>query len=110
MRYHHTGIPVSEPRPGMEHLKDHNIWASDHRDNPYGIQFMHYAAGCNLPDIVKTRPHLAFVVEGLDSAIQGKEILIPPNSLSGGVRVAFILEQGEPIELLEFEDPENPLA
>jgi hypothetical protein len=51
---------------------------------------------------VKTAPHLAFVVDNLDTALQGKQILIPPNSPSPGVRVAFILDDGAPIELLEF--------
>jgi hypothetical protein len=48
------------------------------------------------------RPALAFVVDNLDTALQGKQILIPPNSPSPGVRVAFILDDGAPIELLEF--------
>jgi hypothetical protein len=38
----------------------------------------------------------------------GREILIPPNSPSDGVRVAFIVENGAPIELLEFTDPNHP--
>ena len=51
---------------------------------------------------MKTVPHLAFVVDNLDTALQEKQILIPPNSPSPGVRVAFILDDGAPIELLEF--------
>jgi hypothetical protein len=51
---------------------------------------------------VKTVPHLAFVVDDLDMALQGQQILIAPNSPSPGVRVAFILDDGAPIELLEF--------
>jgi hypothetical protein len=38
----------------------------------------------------------------LDIALQGKQILIPPTSPSPSVRVAFILDEGAPIELLEF--------
>ena len=40
--------------------------------------------------------------------LAGREILIPPNSPSNGVRVAFIIENGAPIELLEFTDPNHP--
>jgi hypothetical protein len=50
-----------------------------------------------------TTTHLAFAVDDLDAALEGKEILIPPNSPSPGVRVAFILDDGAPIELLELE-------
>jgi hypothetical protein len=34
--------------------------------------------------------------------------LIAPNSPSGGVRVAFIAENGAPIELMEFTDLNHP--
>ena len=44
----------------------------------------------------------------LSSERAGREILIPPNSPSEGVRVAFIVENGAPIELLEFTDPKHP--
>jgi hypothetical protein len=42
------------------------------------------------------------------AAPAGREILIPPNSPSGGVRIAFIVENGAPIELMEFTDPNHP--
>ena len=58
-----------------------------------------------MPEIVKTVPHLAFAVDNLDAALEGKQILIEPNSPSRGVRVAFILDDGAPIELLEFDKP-----
>jgi hypothetical protein len=44
-------------------------------------------------------------VADLASELAGREILIPPNA---GVRVAFIVENGAPIELLEFADPNHP--
>jgi hypothetical protein len=62
-------------------------------------------AHCRVPEIVKTVPHRAFAVENLDAALEGKQILIPLNSPSPGVRVAFILDDGVPIELLEFDGP-----
>jgi hypothetical protein len=70
--------------------------------SPYGVERMRFDAHCQVPEIVKTVPHLAFVVDDLDTALQGKQILIAPNSPSPGVRVAFILDDGAPIELLEF--------
>ena len=52
---------------------------------------------------MKTVPHVAFAVDDLDVALEGRQILIPPNCPSPGVRVAFILDDGAPIELLELE-------
>jgi hypothetical protein len=53
---------------------------------------------------VKTIPHLAFEVDDLDRAIEGKQVIIEPNSPSEGVRVAFILAEGVPIEFIEYEE------
>jgi hypothetical protein len=47
-------------------------------------------------------------VNDLSSELAGREILIPPNSPSDGVRVAFIVEKGAPVELLEFTDSKQP--
>lgn len=63
---------------------------------------MRFEAHSRVPDIVRTVPHIAFVVDDLDEALKGKQILIPPTVPSAGVRVAFILDDGAPVELLQF--------
>ena len=110
MRYHHCGVPVASPRPGMTHLPDYRCWCTDHRDSPFGIQLMHYEPGCDLPEVVQRVPHLAFQVDDLDAALAGRPVLIAPNSPSPGVRVAFVEDRGQPVELLQFDDPAHPLA
>lgn len=68
----------------------------------FGVEWMRFDPDSPLPDLVKAVPHVAFAVDDLEAAIAGQEILIPPNSPSPGVRVAFIVENGAPIEFLEF--------
>jgi hypothetical protein len=41
-------------------------------------------------------------VDDLAAALEGKEILTPPNSPSEGVMVAMILDNGAPVELITF--------
>jgi hypothetical protein len=48
-------------------------------------------------------PHIAFEVDDLAAAIAGKDVLIQPNSPSPGVTVAFIVENGAPIEFLQID-------
>lgn len=69
---------------------------------------MHYEVDCTLPDIVKTLPHVAFEWEDQDGELEGKEVILAPNSPSPGVRVAFIVYDGAPVELLEFTDKNHP--
>ena len=63
---------------------------------------MRYEADCQLPEIVKTIPHVAFEVDNLSEAIKGKKVIIAPNSPSEGVQVAFIEENGAPIEFIQL--------
>lgn len=67
---------------------------------------MRFEEGAPVPELVKTVPHVAFVVDDLDEAIAGREVLIPPNSPSEGITVAFIVDNGAPVELLQFDGPE----
>ena len=103
MKYHHLGIPTDEPRPGETYLEKLKFHCTDHERNPFGIQWMRFDPDCPLPPIVKTVPHAAFEVDDLDEALKGHEILIEPNSPSQGVRVAFVLCDGAPVEFREFE-------
>jgi len=102
-RYHHLGVPHSSPRDGERHLEKLGVHVCGFETSPYGVEWMRFDAHCPVPEIVKTVPHLAFAVDDLDAALEGKQILIAPNSPSPGVRVAFILDDGAPIELLEFD-------
>ncbi len=106
-RYHHLGIPHSTPRDGERHLEKIGVHICGFETSPYGIEWIRFDAQCDVPEIVKTVSHLAFAVDNLGAALEGKQILIPPNSPSPGVRVAFILDDGAPIELLEFDGPES---
>ena len=102
MKYHHLGIPTEVEQTGEIYLKDYKVYCTDHQRNPFGIQWMRYERDCPLPDLVKTRAHVAFEVDDLAEALQGHEILIEPNSPSEGVLVAFVVCDGAPIEFIQF--------
>jgi len=104
-KYHHLGIPTATPRAGERYLAEHKVYVSGFDSSPFGIEWMRFEAGCTIPELVRTVPHAAFEVESLETALAGREILIPPNSPSPGVTVAFIVDHGAPVELLQFSDP-----
>jgi len=105
-RYHHLGIPHTVPRAGERHLDHLGVPVCGFETSPFGIEWMRFEPHCQVPDIVRTIPHLAFAVDDLDEALKGRQVLIAPNAPSPGVRVAFILDDGAPVELLEFSDQE----
>ncbi len=101
-RYHHLGIPCETPRRGERHLEHLKIHVAGFETSPYGIEWMRFEPRCPVSELVRTVPHVAFEVDDLDEALRGKEILSPPSSPSNGVRVAMIVHDGAPVELLEF--------
>ena len=101
-RYHHIGIPTLVPWESEVYLEKFKMYTSGFETIKFGVEWLRFDADAPFPDLVKTVPHVAFVVDDLESAIAGKEVLIQPNSPSRGVTVAFIVDNGAPVEFLQF--------
>jgi hypothetical protein len=106
-RYHHIGIPTREKKGSEAYHERLKFFHSGYETSDFGIEWMRYEDDSPLPELVKTVPHVAFVVHNLDDALKGRHIIVEPNSPSEGVRVAMIEENGAPIEFLEFTSPDT---
>lgn len=102
LKYHHLGMSTKTPREGEEYLPALKVYAGGYQTSEYGIEWMRYEADCPLPEIVKNMPHIAFEVADVYEAIKGHKVIIEPNSPSNGVLVAFIEEDGFPVELIQI--------
>jgi ribosomal-protein-alanine N-acetyltransferase len=109
-RYHHLGIPNHVQRDNEDYFAPGKMFHTNFDDNPYGIEWLRFEPGSPLPELVKTSPHIAFKVDDLDAVLEGKEILIPPNCPSEGVRVAFIVHNGAPVEFLEYDESKQVIG
>ena len=103
MKFHHIGIPTNGPIEGGTDLPHLKITASDHADNPFGVQWQRYWTEANYPELVRSVAHVAFEVDDLEVALRCHKVIIPPNSPSRGVTVAFIEVKGAPVELLQID-------
>jgi len=103
MRYHHIGIPTAKSHDGETYLPQFKMHVVGYDTNPYGIEWMRFEPDSPLPDLVKTVAHIAFEVDDLEGVLEGREVLIEPNSPSAGVTVAFIVDNGAPVEFLQFD-------
>ena len=106
-KYHHIGIPTQIPRKNETYVSKFKIYTSGYESSPYGVEWLRFEPDSPMPELVKTVPHVAFEVTDLQEALKGKEILISPNSPSKGITVAFIIDDGAPIEFLEIERHED---
>ena len=104
-RYHHIGIPTDTPREVEVYLEEYGMSVSGFDTSPYGVEWMRFEPGSPVSELVRTVPHIAFEVDDLDRALEGKELLGEPSSPMSGVRVAMIIHNGMPVELLEFCKP-----
>ena len=101
-RYHHLGIPTTEPRAEERHLPHLKVHVSGYDTSPYRVEWMRFDPDAPYPLIVKTVPHVAFEVDDLAAELVGQHVIIPPNSPSPGITVAFIEHNGAPVEFLQI--------
>ena len=102
-KYHHLGIPTKEKHAGETYLEEFKVYVSGFDTSPFKIEWMRYEPDSPVNELVKTISHIAFEVDDLNEAIKGKKILIEPNSPSPGVMVAFIIDNGAPVEFLQID-------
>jgi hypothetical protein len=103
-RYPHSGIPTDKPLKGEKYLPQYKFYVSGFDTNPYGIEWMRFDMDSPVNDLIKKVPHIAFEVDDLDVELSKHDfdILTPPSSPGEGTRVAMIIHNGAPIELIEF--------
>ncbi len=104
-RYHHMGIPTDTLRPGEVYLEEYGMYVSGFDTSPYGVEWMRFEPGSPVSELVRRVPHIAFAVDDLDRALDGKELIGEASSPTPGIKVAMILHNGMPVELLEFDKP-----
>lgn len=104
-KYHHLGIPTDKKMPNERYIAKFKFYVSGFNNSPYGVEWMRFEDDSPFDDLIKTVPHLAFVVQDLDFELANREfkILTKPNSSSEGLRVAMVEHNGAPIELMEFD-------
>ena len=107
LRYHHLGIPTSESRPDERYLPEFGMHVSGYETSPFRIEWMRFDEDSPVPELVQRVPHVAFVVDDLQAALAGREVLIAPNSPSRGILVAFVVDDGAPVELMQIDDVGN---
>jgi hypothetical protein len=96
--YHHLGIPTTMPQPDEKY----KMYVSGFESSEIGIEWMRFEDDSPISKLIQSIPHFAFGVDNLDAAVDGKELIGAISSPAPGIHVAMIIENGAPIELLQF--------
>lgn len=99
---HHIGIPTTEKKPNETYMADAKLYVSDADASPNKVEWLRFEEGSPMPELLRTSTHIAYTVPSLEEAIAGRELLLPPFSPAEGMTVAFVVEEGLPIELIEL--------
>jgi hypothetical protein len=102
LKYHHLGIPTDIQHGGERYLEKYGMYVSGYEESPYKVEWMRFEPGSTIHELIQRVPHIAFEVKDIEKAIEGCEVIVEPNSPSEGVRVAFIVDNGAPVEFLEL--------
>ena len=102
-KYHHTGYPTSDKSENEVYLPQTKVTVVENaEDNPYQIEKLRFDNDSWVSDLIKKIPHIAFVVDNIEEEIKDKKILIEPMLILGKIKMAFIEEDGVPIEFMQF--------
>ena len=103
-RFHHVGIPTTGPIRDEKYLSEYKFYCGGFSSSPFGAEWMRFESDSPVHELIKQIPHLAFEVDDLDLELQKHdfEVISPPGSPSEGVRTVMIVDNGVPIELIEF--------
>ena len=103
-KYHHMGIPSSIPHTNEKYIEKYKMYVSGFETSDFGIEWMRFEEDSPISDLIQTIPHIAFEVDHLDAALEGRDMIGEITTPTLGIRVAMIVENGAPIELIEFTE------
>jgi len=98
----HFGVPTKRKQPGETYLEGAKVYITDPASNPYKIEFVRCEKGCPLPKPIQTTPHAAYIVDDIQAAVKGADIVLPPTAMSDKLTIAFIKIGDALLELMQM--------
>lgn len=102
-KFHHFGVPTTAKSDEETFMKDGGLYKTDPESHPFSVEFLRFAQNSPMPDVIKTTPHAAFIVDNVDEAVKEKQVILPPTDLTPKRRLAFIRDGDALIELIEVK-------
>jgi hypothetical protein len=101
VHFDHIGVPAPAKRDGMRFLEAKRLWLTSPGDHPYRVEWLWYEPDSPEAELIRTVPHVAYVVESLEDALADGTVIAEPFDVFGEVRVAFIEVDGAPVEFVQ---------
>jgi hypothetical protein len=103
VRYHHLAIPTHDVMAGERQVPSFGYSHVSGTTNAYGIEWIRFHDDSPFPEMIKTRPHVAFEVDDLDEMLGGESLVFGPYQEHPGVRAAYIDVLDIPVKLMQVD-------
>ncbi len=100
MKYLHTGMIVGEKLPDMIYMEPLKVWVTDASKDKYAIELLYFEIDSPMAAAIQEQPHVAYEVEDIDAALEGKAILWPKMDV-GGAYIAFVYDNDTVVEFYQ---------
>lgn len=102
--FHHVGLPTSQKHDNETYLEGGKLYVTPYDAGEHMIEWLRFEQDSPMPDLLKTTAHVAFQVDDMDEALKGKQILVEPFIPFPGLKAAFIVDNGAPVEYMQVID------
>ena len=97
----HIGVPTTFQQPNETFVEGLSVYLTDPDQHPYSYEYLRFVPGTPLPDILTKQNHVAYYVDNLETAMKDGHLIVEPMEVSETRRIAFIVKDGLPMELIE---------
>ncbi|HOD49990.1 MAG TPA: hypothetical protein PKY01_05265 [Candidatus Hydrogenedentes bacterium] len=99
--FHHFGVPTAKRAEKEEYLEGAKVYITNAAEHPFHIEFLRFEKDSPMHPAVQNNCHIAFMVDNLDEAIKGRNVIVAPFDATESLRVAFITDGDAVLELME---------
>ncbi|SDW13015.1 hypothetical protein SAMN05444487_101352 [Marininema mesophilum] len=107
--YHHIGIPTDKSQKDERYSPLFKMYTSDSESKDFRVQWHRFEPDSSIHPLIQRMPHIAFKVNDIQLAIEGKKVILEPYYPFERFCVAMIEEDGLPIELIETDLKEEEI-
>ncbi len=102
-KVNHFGIPTTTEQENEFYAEGLKVHLTDYSKSPNKIEFLRFEEGSCMPELVQTVAHIAYEVPDMEVALQGTKVIVEPMRAGENLTIAFIEEEGIPVELMCFD-------
>lgn len=99
-KFNHIGIITNTPAEGSIFNEGLGVYLTDYSKSANRIEWLCFVEGSCMDKKIQTNTHVAYDVDDFEAESKGKKILFAPVDCGGGNWIAFIEEEGIPVELM----------